>query len=80
MPADWKIEGPENKAWAWINQYDESNKNEISIKIRAKNYIRILFGHHPTYGIVKLKIDNIEKTFNLSNDGIYVKMGYHLYK
>lgn len=28
LPKDWTISGPENKAWAWINQYDENNKNE----------------------------------------------------
>ncbi len=73
LPKDWTISGPENKAWAWINQYDENNKNDLKIKIRAKNYIKILFGYHPTYGIVKVKIDNVEKIFNLSSDSPYVK-------
>jgi len=73
LPKDWTISGPENKAWAWINQYDENNKNEIKIKIRAKNYIKILFGYHPEYGIVKVSIKDIEKIFNLSSDSPYVK-------
>ena len=73
LPKGWNISGPENRAWAWINQYDENDKNGIKIKIRAKNYIRILFGHHPEYGIVKVKINDIEKTFNLSSDSAYVK-------
>jgi len=73
LPKDWSISGPENKTWAWINQYDENNKNEIKLKIRAKNYIRILFGYHPTYGIAKVKINDIERIFNLSSDSAYVK-------
>ncbi|MFZ8846995.1 MAG: hypothetical protein ACO2O6_07375, partial [Candidatus Hydrothermia bacterium] len=74
LPKGWTISGPENKAWAWINQYDENNKNnEIKLKIRAKNYIRILFGYHPTYGIAKVKINDIERIFNLSSDSAYVK-------
>jgi len=73
LPKGWNISGPENKTWAWINQYDENNKNEIKLKIRAKNYIRILFGYHPTHGIAKVKINDIERIFNLSSDSAYVK-------
>jgi hypothetical protein len=73
LPKGWNISGPENKTWAWINQYDENNKNEIKLKIRAKNYIRILFGYYPTYGIAKVKINDIERIFNLSSDSAYVK-------